>query len=68
MNMVQMGSHRYWYQPGLYLFKLTPGLFDTRRLRDGVYRFVVTAWDTAGNHGSTFQIVNVHNRRNWLKR
>jgi hypothetical protein len=68
MNMVQMGSHRYWYQPGLYLFKLTPRLFDTRRLRDGVYRLVVTAWDTAGNHSSTFQIVNVHNRRSWLNR
>ena len=24
MNMVQMGTHRYWYQPGAYLFKLTP--------------------------------------------
>jgi hypothetical protein len=33
-----------------------------------LYRLVVTAWDTAGNHSSTFQIVNVHNRGNWLKR
>jgi hypothetical protein len=66
MNMVQMGSHRYWYQPGSYLFKLTTGLFDTRQLKDGVYRLTVTAWDTAGNHSSTSQIVNVHNRKNWL--
>jgi len=66
MNMVQMGSHRYWYQPGAYLFKLTTGLFDTRQLKDGVYRLTVTAWDTAGNHSSTAQIVNVHNRKNWL--
>jgi len=66
MNMVKMGVHRYWYQPGLYLFKLTPGLFDTRRLKDGVYRVVVTARDTAGNHASATQVINVHNRRTWL--
>jgi murein DD-endopeptidase MepM/ murein hydrolase activator NlpD len=63
-NMVQMGNHRYWYQPGVYLFKL--GVFDTKRLKDGVYRLVATAWDTAGNHSSTAQVINVHNRKNWL--
>jgi murein DD-endopeptidase MepM/ murein hydrolase activator NlpD len=63
-NMVQMGKHRYWYQPGVYLFTLA--LFDTTRLKDGVYRLVVTASDTAGNHSSTAQIINVHNRKNWL--
>jgi murein DD-endopeptidase MepM/ murein hydrolase activator NlpD len=67
MNMVQMGVHRYWYQPGVYLFKLTPALFDTHRLKDGVYQLTVTAWDTAGNHSSTTQIINVHNRKSWLK-
>jgi murein DD-endopeptidase MepM/ murein hydrolase activator NlpD len=67
-NMVQMAFHRYWYQPGAYLFKLTPTLFDTRRLKDGVYQVTVTAWDTAGNHSSTSQIINVHNRKGWLKR
>jgi hypothetical protein len=67
MNMVKMGTHRYWYQPGAYLFKLTPGPFDTRQLKDGVYRLTVTAWDTAGNHATTSQIVNVHNRKNWLE-
>jgi murein DD-endopeptidase MepM/ murein hydrolase activator NlpD len=66
MNLVKMGSHRYWYQPGAYLFKLTPWLFDTRRLKDGVYRLTVTAADAAGNHSSTSQIVNVHNRKSWL--
>lgn len=65
MNMVQMGVHRYWYQPGVYLFKLAAA-FDTRRLKDGVYKITATAWDTAGNHSSTSQIVNVHNRRSWL--
>jgi hypothetical protein len=65
MNMVQMGVHRYWYQPGVYLFKLSAA-FDTERLQDGVYRITATAWDTAGNHSSTSQIVNVHNRKTWL--
>jgi murein DD-endopeptidase MepM/ murein hydrolase activator NlpD len=67
MNMVQMSTHRYWYNPGVYLFKLTPTAFDTRSLKDGVYELVVTAWDTAGNHSSTTQIFQVHNRKSWLK-
>ena len=67
MNMVQMGVHRYWYNPGVYLFKLTPTLFDTRALADGVYRLAATAWDTAGNHSSAAQIFQVHNRESWLK-
>ena len=66
MNMVQMGIHRYWYQPGVYLFKLTPQGFDTRRLDDGVYRITATAWDTAGNHSSSSQVFQVHNRKTWL--
>jgi hypothetical protein len=67
MNMVQMGAHRYWYQPGIYLFKLTAQPFDTHRLKDGVYRVTVTASDTAGNHSSASQIFQVHNRRTWLE-
>jgi hypothetical protein len=67
MNMVQMGSHRYWYNPGVYLFKLTPTAFDTHRLRDGVYEMTVTAWDTDGNHSTRSQIFQVHNRASWLK-
>jgi len=66
MNMVQMGVHRYWYQPGAYLFKLSTS-FDTHHLTDGVYRLTATAWDTAGNHSSTAQIINVHNRKTWLE-
>jgi hypothetical protein len=68
MNMVQMGAHRYWYQPGAYLFKLMPQPFDTHRLKDGVYRITVTAWDTAGNHGSVSQVFQIHNRSTWLAR
>jgi hypothetical protein len=65
MNMVQMGVHRYWYQPGAYLFKLS-AKFDTHQLKDGVYRLTATAWDTTGNHSSTSQVINVHNRKTWL--
>jgi murein DD-endopeptidase MepM/ murein hydrolase activator NlpD len=67
MNMVKMSVHRYWYNPGVYLFKLSPTAFDTNRLQDGVYELVVTAWDTAGNHSSSSQIFQVHNRKSWLK-
>jgi hypothetical protein len=67
MNFVQMGSHRYWFQPGSYQFKLTPVAFDTRRLKDGAYELTVTAWDTAGNHSSATQVFSVHNRSGWLK-
>jgi hypothetical protein len=66
MNMVKIGSHRYWFQPGAYLFKLTSAAFDTRTLRDGAFAVTVTAWDTAGNHSSTTQIFSVHNRATWL--
>jgi murein DD-endopeptidase MepM/ murein hydrolase activator NlpD len=66
MNMVQMGVHRYWYNPGVYLFKLTPGRWDSHSVRDGVYRLTVTAWDTAGNHSSASQVFQVHNRSTWL--
>lgn len=66
MNAVQMGRHRYWFQPGVYLFKLTPAPVDTRTLADGAYELTVTASDTAGNHSSRTQIFSVHNRPSWL--
>ena len=67
MNMPNFGTHRYWRQPGVYLFKLTPAPLDTTRLHDGIYRITVTAADTAGNHGSSSQIFSVHNAKNWMK-
>jgi hypothetical protein len=67
MNMVNFGAHRYWFQPGVYLFKLTPRPFDTRTLRDGAYRLTVTATDAAGNGSSSDQVFNVHNSPGWLK-
>jgi murein DD-endopeptidase MepM/ murein hydrolase activator NlpD len=65
-NFVPMGVHRYWYQPGVYLFKIAPS-FDTTRLKDGVYELTVTASDTRGNRGSGSQIFTVHNNSSWLK-
>jgi murein DD-endopeptidase MepM/ murein hydrolase activator NlpD len=65
-NFVPMGAHRYWLQPGVYLFKIAPS-FDTRRLKDGAYELTVTASDTRGNHGSGSQIFSVHNRSTWLQ-
>ena len=62
MNMPQFGKRRFWYQPGVYLFKLTPAPFDTRRLRNDVYELTVTASDTAGNHSSTTQVFTIQNR------
>jgi len=66
MNMVQMGAHRYWYNPGAYLFKLTSDRWNSHQVADGVYRLTVTASDTAGNRSSASQIFQVHNRSSWL--
>ena len=63
MNMPQFGTRRFWYQPGVYLFRLGSSPLDTRRLGNGVYRLTATAWDTAGNHASTAQVFTVQNRR-----
>jgi peptidase M23-like protein len=51
-NMAVFGGHFSYLQRGVYLFKLTPGSFDTRRLRDGAYELVATAADARGNHSS----------------
>jgi hypothetical protein len=66
-NFVPMGAHRYWFQPGVYLYKLSAS-FNTHRLPDGAYQLIVTAYDTAGNHGSAVQVFSVHNRAAWLNR
>src|SRR5438093_697537 len=48
-NMSVFGRHYSFMQPGVYLFRLAPGGFDTRRLPDCVYDLVVTATDIRGN-------------------
>jgi hypothetical protein len=61
-NMCVFGAHYSYMQPGAFLFRLAPGGFDTRTLRDDVYELVVTATDIRGNHSSTVQRFSIHNR------
>ena len=61
-NMSVFGKHYSYMQPGVYLFRLAPGGFDTRSLPDAVYELVVTATDIRGNHSSYVQRFSVHNR------
>jgi hypothetical protein len=61
-NMSVFGAHYSYMQPGAYLFRLTPGGFDTKELGDDVYDLVVTVSDTAGNQSSYVQRFSVHNR------
>ena len=65
-NMSVFGKHYSWLQPGCFLFKLTPGPFDTRQLHDGVYEVVVTATDIRGNSSSLSHRFTVHNRPGWI--
>src|SRR5207237_1362640 len=61
-NMSVFGKHYSYMQPGVYLYRLAPGGFDTRSLPDNVYELVVTATDIRGNHSSYVQRFSVHNR------
>jgi hypothetical protein len=63
-NMSVFSAHYSWGQPGCFVFRL--GTLDTRRLRDNVYRLVVTAADVRGNHSSSSIRFSVHNKRGWV--
>jgi hypothetical protein len=60
-NMPTFGSHRFWLQPGVYLYPLTHASLETTSLANGIYAVVVTATDTRGNSGSARQIFTVLN-------
>ncbi|MEO5575730.1 MAG: M23 family metallopeptidase [Gaiellaceae bacterium] len=60
-NMATFGTQRAWRTPGTYLYRLSRKPFDTRKLRNGVYRLVVTATDIRGNSSSLAQIFVVRN-------
>jgi murein DD-endopeptidase MepM/ murein hydrolase activator NlpD len=60
-NMLQFTTRRYWQQPGKYLFRLNQSAFDTRRLRNGLYRIVVSVSDTRGNGSSSSQLLTIYN-------
>jgi Peptidase family M23 len=61
-NMSVFGKHFSYMQPGRYLFRLAPGGFDTRTLRDSVYELIVTATDIRGNSSSLAVRFSVHNK------
>jgi murein DD-endopeptidase MepM/ murein hydrolase activator NlpD len=60
-NMASFGTQRAWRTPGTYLYRLAREPFDTRQLRNGIYRLVVTATDIRGNSSSLKQIFIVRN-------
>lgn len=52
----------HWHTPGRYLFDLTPGGFNTRRLPDGRYRLTVVASDICGNTAVRSESVVIENK------
>ena len=60
-NMCSFNGQRAWRLPGVYLYTMTRGTFDTERLPNGIYQLVVTARDTHGNRSSTAQTMIVRN-------
>ena len=60
-NASTFGTQRAWRTPGTYLYRLTRKPLDTRRLRNGIYRLVVTASDVRGNTSSLEQVFIVRN-------
>jgi hypothetical protein len=60
-NMSVFGQHYSFLQPGVYEYRLAPGGFDTRTLKDSVYELVVKAVDIRGNATTAFLRFSVHN-------
>ena len=60
-NMSTFGTQRAWRTPGTYLYRLTRTPLDTRKLRNGIHRLVVTATDIRGNTSSIEQVFIVRN-------
>ena len=60
-NMCSFVTQRAWRVPGTYLYKIGPAPLDTRRLGNGIFKLVVTATDSHGNHGSAAQMFIVRN-------
>jgi hypothetical protein len=60
-NMAVFGKHYSYMQPGVYDYRLDPGGFDTRTLKDSVYDLVVKAGDIRGNSTTVAQRFSVHN-------
>ena len=55
------GNQQFRTWPGRFEFKLTRGLFDTRKLADGTYTLRVTVEDTAGNKTTNAEAITMCN-------
>jgi len=64
-NMPTFKKHRYWREPGRFLYRVTGAPFDTRRFHDGIYALVVTAVDSRGNRSSSRKVFTVWNKPGW---
>jgi hypothetical protein len=60
-NKPRFGNRQYRDWPGRFEFRLTRGLFDTRKLADGTYTLRVTVEDTAGNRVAHSEAITICN-------
>jgi hypothetical protein len=60
-NKPRFGNQQYRDWPGRFEFRLTRGLFDTRKLADGTYTLRVTVEDTSGNKTTNAEAITVCN-------
>jgi hypothetical protein len=60
-NKPHFGNQQFRDWPGRFEFRLTPGLFDTRKLADGTYTLRVSVEDTAGNKTTSNEAITVCN-------
>jgi hypothetical protein len=60
-NKPRFGNQQFRDWPGRFQFRLTRGLFDTRKLGDGVYTLRVTVEDTAGNRVTHAEAITICN-------
>ena len=60
-NKPRFGNQQFREWPGRFEFRLTRGLFDTRKLADGTYTLRVSVQDTAGNRTTSNESITVCN-------
>ena len=60
-NKPRFGNQQYRAGPAVSQYRLTRGLFDTRKLADGTYTLRVTVEDTAGNKTTNAEAITVCN-------
>lgn len=60
-NRPRFGNQQYHDWPGRFEYRLTRGLFDTRKLADGNYTLRVTVEDTAGNRVTHAEAITICN-------